>query len=235
MERKGQMGTEFNGLNSVPKGSNMKIKICGLTEPKEAEYVNEHQVDFIGMVLFFPKSKRNITLERAKEIMKCLDPGIQKVAVVVSPVLEQVQMIEQAGFDYIQIHGEIPPGYSESCHLPVLKAFNIRDMKEFPRYSADPAVAGYVFDAAEPGSGKVFDWSLVKEVPRNEKLFFLAGGLNPDNVAEAIRSIHPDGVDVSSGVEYGRERTGKDPEKVRKFVEAAWEANDQVYCRQASW
>ena len=219
----------------------MKIKICGLTDLKEAEYANQNYVDFIGMVLFFPKSKRNITLEQAAGILKCLDPKIQKVAVVVSPSLEQVRAIEQTGFDYIQIHGEIPSGYAESCCLPVLKAFNIRDMKDFSQYSADPAVAGYVFDAIEPGSGQVFDWSLVKEVPRDEKFFFLAGGLNPDNVAEAIRSVHPDGVDVSSGVEYGRERTGKDPEKVRKFVEAARKAIgdkdvcDQVYCRPESW
>ena len=199
----------------------IKIKICGLTDPKEAGYVNEQQVDFIGMVLFFPKSKRNITLERAREIIACLDPGIQKVAVVVSPTLEQVKRIEQAGFDYIQIHGEIPAGYSESCHLSVLKAFNIRDMKDFPQYSANPAVAGYVFDAAEPGSGQVFDWNLVKEIPQDDKLFFLAGGLNPGNVAEAISCIHPDGVDVSSGVEYGKDRTGKDPEKIRAFVSRA--------------
>ena len=203
----------------------MKIKICGLTDPKEAEYVNQNHMDFIGMVLFFPKSKRNITLEQAVAIMDCLDPQIQKTAVVVSPSLEQVQQIEETGFDYIQIHGEIPSGFAENCHLPVLKAFNIRDMKDFPRYSEDPVIAGYVFDAMEPGSGQVFDWSLVKNVPRDEKLFFLAGGLNPDNVAEAIRSVHPDGVDVSSGVEYGRERTGKDPEKVRKFVKAARESH----------
>ena len=203
----------------------MKIKICGLTDPKEAEYVNQNHMDFIGMVLFFPRSKRNITLEQAVAIMDCLDPQIQKTAVVVSPSLEQVQQIEETGFDYIQIHGEIPSGFAENCHLPVLKAFNIRDMKDFPRYSEDPVIAGYVFDAMEPGSGQVFDWSLVKNVPRDEKLFFLAGGLNPDNVAEAIRSVHPDGVDVSSGVEYGRERTGKDPEKVRKFVKAARESH----------
>ena len=202
----------------------MKIKICGLTDPKEAEYVNQNHVDFIGMVLFFPKSKRNITLEQAVAIMKYLDPGIRKTAVVVSPSLEQVRAIEQTGFDFIQIHGEIPAGFANSCHLPVLKAFNIRDMKDFPEYSADPAIAGYVFDAIEPGSGQVFDWSLVKEVPWDEKLFFLAGGLNPENVAEAIRFLHPDGVDVSSGVEYSRDRTGKDPEKIRKFVDAAREA-----------
>ena len=199
----------------------MKIKICGLTDPKEAEYVNQNQVDFIGMVLFFPKSKRNITLEQAVAIMECLDPRIQKTAVVVSPSLEQVRKIEETGFDYIQIHGQIPSGFSENCHLPVLKAFNIRDMRDFPQYSANPAVAGYVFDAAEPGSGQVFDWNLVKEIPQDDKLFFLAGGLNPGNVAEAISCIHPDGVDVSSGVEYGKDRTGKDPEKIRAFVSRA--------------
>ena len=87
----------------------MKIKICGLTDLKEAEYANQNYVDFIGMVLFFPKSKRNITLEQAAGIMKCLDPKIQKVAVVVSPSLEQVRAIEQTGFDYIQIHGGYHP------------------------------------------------------------------------------------------------------------------------------
>lgn len=202
----------------------MKIKICGLTDPKEAEYVNQNQVDFIGMVLFFPKSKRNITLEQAVAVMECLDPRIQKTAVVVSPSLEQVQQIEETGFDYIQIHGDIPSGFAENCHLPVLKAFNIRDMEDFPRYSEDPVIAGYVFDAMEPGSGQIFDWSLVKNVPRDEKLFFLAGGLNSENVAEAIRYLQPDGVDVSSGVEYGGERSGKDPQKIQKFVSAAREA-----------
>lgn len=205
----------------------MKIKICGLTDPKEAEYVNQHQVDFIGMVLFFPKSKRNITIEQAKNIMKHLHPEIQKTAVVVAPTLEQVKEIEEAGFDYIQIHGKMPDGLREHCHLPVLKAFNIRDMESFEEYSRDPAVAGYVFDAIEPGSGQVFDWNLVKEIPRDEKLFFLAGGLNPENVAEAIRCLHPDGVDVSSGVEYGKERTGKDPEKIRAFVKAM---RDTIMC-----
>ena len=202
----------------------MKIKICGLTDPKEAAYVNQNHVDFIGMVLFFPKSKRNITLEQAGEIMKQLDPKIKKTAVVVTPSLEQVQMIETAGFDYIQIHGEIPEGVEQNCHLPVLKAFNIRDMEAFPCYAQNPVIAGYVFDAMEPGSGQVFDWNLVKEVPKDDRLLFLAGGLNPENVAEAIRCIHPDGVDVSSGVEYTGGKIGKDPVKIQAFVQAARKA-----------
>ncbi len=85
----------------------MQIKICGLTSPKEADYVNAVQADYIGMILFFEKSKRNITISQATPIMQALRPQIKKVAVVVSPTLEQVKQIEAAGFDYIQIHGEL--------------------------------------------------------------------------------------------------------------------------------
>lgn len=195
----------------------MKIKICGLTNKKEAEYLNSNQVDFAGMVLFFPKSKRNITIERAREIMSALNKDIQKVAVVVEPSLEQIQEIEQAGFDYIQIHGKLQESLLEKVNLPVLKAFNIKDMDEYETYHKNPKIAGYVFDAQEPGSGKTFDWSLVKNIPRDEKMLLLAGGLHPGNVQEAINYLHPDGVDVSSGVEY-EDKLGKDEEKIKLFV-----------------
>ncbi len=195
----------------------MKIKICGLTNKKEAEYLNSNQVDFAGMVLFFSKSKRNITIEQAREIMSALNKGIQKVAVVVEPSLEQIQEIEQAGFDYIQIHGKLQASLLEQVNLPVLKAFNIKDMDEYETYHKNPKIAGYVFDAQEPGSGKTFDWSLVKNIPRDEKMLLLAGGLHPGNVQEAINYLHPDGVDVSSGVEY-EDKLGKDEEKIKLFV-----------------
>lgn len=198
----------------------MKIKICGLTDKKEAEYLNRNQVDFAGMVLFFPKSKRNITIEQAKDIMAVLQPNIKKVAVVVEPVLEQVQEIEQAGFDYIQIHGKLQEEILKQTKIPVLKAFNIKDMDQYENYHKNPRIAGYVFDAQEPGSGKTFDWSLVKAIPRDEKLLLLAGGLHPDNVQEAISYVHPDGVDVSSGVEYP-DKPGKDGEKIDLFVKRA--------------
>ena len=196
--------------------SNTKIKICGLTSPAEARYLNENHVDFAGMVLFFPKSKRNISIEQAKEIMTALDASIKRVAVVVSPSIEQIKQIEAAGFDYIQIHGKIPETEVEA---PILKAFNVSDMGSYEKYHNDSRIAGYVFDAIEPGSGKTFDWKLVDNIPRDEKLLLLAGGLNPDNVRMAIEAVHPDGVDVSSGVENDN-KAGKNPEKIRDFVAA---------------
>ena len=197
---------------------NTKVKICGLTSPAEARYLNENHVDFAGMVLFFPKSKRNISIEQAMEIMAALDASIKRVAVVVSPSIEQIRQIEAAGFDYIQIHGEIPEAEA-AIAIPILKAFNVSDMNSYEKYHNDSRIAGYVFDAIEPGSGETFDWRLVDNIPRDEKLLLLAGGLNPDNVRMAIEAVHPDGVDVSSGVEND-DGAGKNSEKIRDFVAA---------------
>ena len=140
-----------NNIN-INTNSNTKIKICGLTSPAEARYLNENHVNFAGMVLFFPKSKRNISIKQAKEIMAALDTSIKRVAVVVSPSIEQVRQIEAAGFDYIQIHGEIPETEAEAAiAIPILKAFNVSDMGSYEKYHNDSRIAGYVFDAIEPG------------------------------------------------------------------------------------
>lgn len=211
-----------NNNKDININSNTKVKICGLTSPAEARYLNENHVDFAGMVLFFPKSKRNISIEQAMEIMAALDASIKRVAVVVSPSIEQVRQIEAAGFDYVQIHGEIPETETEAeaaIAIPILKAFNVSDMGSYEKYHNDSRIAGYVFDAIEPGSGKTFDWKLVDKIPRDEKLLLLAGGLNPDNVRMAIEAVHPDGVDVSSGVEND-DKAGKNPEKIHDFVAA---------------
>ena len=203
---------------NLDTNSSTKVKICGLTSPAEAQYLNENHVDFAGMVLFFPKSKRNISIEQAMEIMAALDASIKRVAVVVSPSIEQIRQIEAAGFDYVQIHGEIPQPES-AIAIPILKAFNVSDMGSYEKYHNDSRIAGYVFDAIEPGSGKTFDWRLVDNIPRDEKLLLLAGGLNPDNVRMAIEAVHPDGVDVSSGVEND-DGAGKNPQKIHDFVAA---------------
>lgn len=211
-----------NNNKDININSNTKVKICGLTSPAEARYLNENHVDFAGMVLFFPKSKRNISIEQAMEIMAALDASIKRVAVVVSPSIEQVRQIEAAGFDYVQIHGEIPETETEAeaaIAIPILKAFNVSNMGSYEKYHNDSRIAGYVFDAIEPGSGKTFDWKLVDNIPRDEKLLLLAGGLNPDNVRMAIEAVHPDGVDVSSGVEND-DGAGKNPDKIHDFVAA---------------
>lgn len=194
------------------------IKVCGLTDVKEAKYLNSSRIDFAGFVLFFPKSRRNISIEKAEKIMEALDDNIKKVAVVVSPNKEQVQDICSSCFDYIQIHGKIGEGILESIQIPILKAFNVDDMNQFEKYSSNEKIAGYVFDAAEPGSGKSFDWDILNQIKRDGKLFVLAGGLNAANVKKAVEFVKPDMVDVSSGVEND-DGFGKNLEKIEKFTE----------------
>ena len=132
---------DINTKINLDTNFNTKVKICGLTSPAEAQYLNENHVDFAGMVLFFPKSKRNISIEQAMEIMAALDASIKRVAVVVSPSIEQIRQIEAAGFDYVQIHGEIPQPES-AIAIPILKAFNVSDMGSYEKYHNDSRIAG---------------------------------------------------------------------------------------------
>lgn len=199
----------------------MKIKMCGITTPADVAAVNEVRPDYIGMVMYFPKSKRNVSAETARRLLEELRKDVKKVAVVVSPDAEQIAEIGELGFDVIQIHGQVSDEIIESADLPVWKAFNVKDMDMYPHYQSLSNVAGYVFDAGEPGSGKTFDWNGLNEIERDGRLFVLAGGLAPDNVEHAIKQVHPDVVDVSSGIEYdeidGIQKPGKDPEKMRRM------------------
>ena len=199
----------------------MKIKMCGITTPADIAAVNEVRPDYIGMVMYFPKSKRNVSAENARKLLEDLRDDVQKVAVVVSPGAEQIAEIAALGFDVIQIHGQVDDELIEGAHLPVWKAFNVKDMDMYPHYQSLSNIAGYVFDAGEPGSGKTFDWNSLAEIERDGRLFVLAGGLTPDNVRRAIEQVHPDVVDVSSGIEYdgvdGVQKPGKDPEKMRQM------------------
>ena len=104
------------------------VKICGITEEQEVEYVNEAGMDFMGMVMFFPKSKRNITVEKASSLIKKLNPAVTSVAVTVEPTLDQIREIEAAGIQMIQIHGDISEELLQEIHIPVIKAFNVHDL-----------------------------------------------------------------------------------------------------------
>ena len=200
-------------------------KICGFTDPKEAAYISYPAVSLMGMVLFFPKSKRNISIERAKEIMKAADSRIQKVAVVVSPTVSQAMDIEKAGFDYMQVHGTLSDEVLRKTSIPIIKAFNLGD-EQNSSYESNDRIKAYLFDAAQPGSGKSFDWSILAGMKRT-KTWILAGGLRADNVGKAISMVHPDAVDISSGVEY-EDQLGKDPKKIEEFIQAVRDADKGI-------
>lgn len=195
----------------------MLVKICGLTSEYEAKTVCDAGADFAGVVMFFEKSKRNVTPDKAKEIISALDTNVKSVAVMVSPTAEHIKTAKDIGFDYVQIHGELTEEIIKSTDLPIIKAFNVTDLDKYDYFSSFDEIIGFVMDANEYGSGKTFDWNVIKGFDRRGKLFILAGGLNPENVAHAIECVKPDGVDVSSGVEY-EDKPGKDPSKIYFFV-----------------
>ncbi len=205
-----------------------EIKICGLTAVHEAEYLNECGVDYAGFV-FYPPSRRNVTIEQAREIASALNNGIRKVAVLVSPDAYDIDRIQNVGFmDILQIHKELSPQVAGKAALPIWRALNIGSVSDTDHltelaYSHIPdehrhKIEAVLADAPDFGSGRTFDW---KEGHRPEALkdmrFVLAGGLTPDNVAEGIRIFGPDTVDVSSGVEG---ENGKDADLIRDFVYA---------------
>jgi len=189
----------------------------------------KYGADYGGMVLFFPKSKRNIDIERARVLVKLLKKSdIKTVAVVVSPTVEQLELIEGAGFDYIQIHGELSDEVYDKAKINIIRAVNIK-AQDLLEIKADidvcksrGKITGILLDAGVPGSGKTFDWNSVNELELSGIRFFLAGGLNPNNVREAIKTVNPQVVDISSGVEFDDPAIiGKDEDKVKAFIQNA--------------
>ena len=197
-----------------------KVKICGLKNQTDIKCINTLSPDFAGFVMFFEKSHRNISPEKAQKLLSALDPNIKSVAVTVSPTEEQLEQIHTLGFDYVQIHGKIIEKLLSECKIPVIRAINVNGIESIGDIENLDNVKGILFDSAVPGSGKSFDWSMLEKLPKNQKMLFLAGGLTADNVAAAICQVHPYAVDVSSGVELS-DKSGKDFELVRTFIENA--------------
>lgn len=193
------------------------IKICGLTREEDVRIVNRLRPEFAGFVMYFPKSRRNLSPARAAELRSGLR-GVKSVAVTVSPDPDQVAEICRLGFDLIQIHGELRRDSYEICGIPIVRAFNVSNIGELDRCGGLEKICGYVFDAAEPGSGKTFDWNMLNSLPRDGGFTLLAGGLDHKNVRAAIEAVRPDGVDVSSGVELPE--GGKDERLAELFVRA---------------
>lgn len=197
-----------------------KVKICGLKNQTDIKCINTLSPDFAGFVMFFEKSHRNISVQTAQELLALLDKNIKSVAVTVSPTEEQLEQIYNLGFDYVQIHGNITDEVLKNSKTPIIRAINVSGTDSLTDLDNYKNVKGILFDSAVPGSGQGFDWTMLKKLPKNQKMLFLAGGLTADNVAKAVAQVRPFAVDVSSGVELA-DKSGKDFELVRAFIENA--------------
>ena len=193
-----------------------KIKLCGLSRPRDILAANQLRPEYIGFV-FAPESKRYIAPKGAAELKELLDPNIQAVGVFVNETAETVARLLNSGvIDLAQLHGSEDADYIRQLRTrtgkPVIQAFRITSEEDVKR--AEHSVADHILLDAGAGTGTVFDWSMLRQLRRP---YFLAGGLGPDNVEEAVERLHPYAVDVSSGIETDG---GKDPEKMAAFVAA---------------
>lgn len=194
-----------------------KIKICGLTREEDIAFANICRPDYIGFV-FAEKSKRYVSVQQAARLSRLLDTDIIPVGVFVNaPVELVVTLLQNKVIRMAQLHGQEDSAYLKELRRrtdqPLLQAFSIAGYQDVE--AAERSLADYILlDQEAGGSGKPFDWQYGKAVQRP---VFLAGGLNPDNVADAVSALHPFAVDVSSGVETGK---NKDIEKMKAFVRA---------------
>ena len=201
-----------------------KVKICGITSAEDAAVAVEAGADALGFVLY-RKSPRYIQPSLARQIITSLPPLVAAVGVFVDEEQQVVRnLMDDCGLALAQLHGHESAAYCQELGRPVLKALRVKDRSSFlalAEFQGRAGVRGFVLDAfsdqAYGGTGQVIDWQLAAEVARAAHIL-LAGGLTPDNVAKAIQSVQPYGVDVSSGVE--REPGKKDHEKVRAFIRA---------------
>lgn len=199
----------------------VKVKICGITNPDDALAAVEAGADAVGL-MFYEGSPRYVTPDRAVEIARLVPPHVLRVGVFVNPKEDQVsRSIGTCALGLLQFHGDETPEFCTQFGVMSMKAFRIRDAESVRQLRVYPTDA-WLLDAYSPGqrggTGEIFNWDLAIEARELGRPIFLAGGLTPDNVADAVRRVQPFGVDVSSGVEAAPGR--KDAAKMRAFVAA---------------
>lgn len=187
-----------------------KVKICGLSTKEAVKTAVSAGADYIGFV--FAPSKRQVTVEQAIDLAKFIPSHIQKVGVFVSPSrAELLEATEKVGLDLVQVHGQVVDKLFKNLPCGSIQAVQVDGDGHVPNSQADYLL----FDAPVAGSGQTFDWGQLDTTELSQP-FFIAGGLNEDNVARAIQHFSPFAVDVSSGVETDGQ---KDHEKIRRFIE----------------
>ena len=214
-------------LAAATKGGRLLVKICGIRNLEDARFAAQSGADAVGFVFWY-MSPRRVDPELAAAITAELPESVLRVGVFVDAPRDEIERVSrQVGLDLLQLHGEEPPEALEGLSRPALKAVRVG-----PRFKAEEALRyskaaqGIVVDTRLPGetlmpggTGVPFDWSLVANLAKQVPFLMLAGGLSPTNVAQAVRAVRPDAVDVSSGVERMPGR--KDPERVKAFIEAS--------------
>lgn len=193
-----------------------KIKLCGLSRLCDIEVANELKPEYIGFV-FAPKSIRYVKPNMAAELTAKLSPDIKAVGVFVNESVDTVaELLRERIIDVAQLHGNEDETYiallRERTDKPIIKAFQISSSTDI--HKAEQSAADCVLLDSGAGTGTAFDWGFVKSIRRP---YFLAGGLDADNVADAVKALHPFAVDVSSGIETGGV---KDKIKMAAFVAA---------------
>lgn len=204
-----------------------RIKFCGLTRAEDVRLAVELGVDYVGLV-FAPHSPRRLLLGQARMLRDLVPEEIAVVALVMDNTRTDIEhLVESLQPDLLQFHGAEDDAFATSFGRPYWKAIAMggQDESVFASLSDYPGAHGFLFDGhaagEQGGSGQRFDW---RRMPAStDRPFLLAGGLSPENVGLALRTARPWGVDVSSGIESGPGI--KDAEKMRRFVEAARDAD----------
>ncbi len=193
----------------------VQIKICGIYRPEDTAIINRTRPDYFGMILNFPKSHRNLTPTQAEEIRSLVDPNIPAVGVFVNQPLTVIcDLLERNIIQIAQLHGQESAEdiltLRQRTGKPVWKAFRVRSPEDIAAALTSPADCILLDNGY--GTGQTFDWDLAQGLGRP---FALAGGLTPENLSDAVRTLSPALVDISSGVETNKI---KDPDKVRRAV-----------------
>lgn len=200
-----------------------KIKICGLSRPCDIAFVNEAKPDFCGFIVNVPKSRRNVTPDALRALREDLCGAVTPVGVFVNePVETIVSLVQDGTISMVQLHGQEDEAYiaalRQQVSVPIIQAFKVSCPEDAAR--AETSSADYILlDNGSGGTGQTFDWSHLDGVKRP---YILAGGLGPENLALAVRTLQPYGVDLSSGVETDGH---KDREKILRAVAAVRSQN----------
>ena len=198
-----------------------RVKICGITSIADGLDAAEAGADMIGL-MFYDKSPRHIPLETAAEISRSLPPFVLRVGVFVNPVEALVsRAIAECGLGLLQFHGDEPSDFCTQFGVMSMKALRVRDaesLRQLEQFRTDAFLLDACSKAGLGGTGEKFNWDLAVAAQKFGKPIFLAGGLTPENVADAVKQVRPFAVDVSSGVESAPGK--KDAVKVREFIAA---------------